>query len=58
MAYLCSDCCTKLHTRYFGMCVNEVGRKVCRHCGDNSEWELSFVSDEEYDELIKQPELI
>lgn len=45
--YLCSSCCDALRIKSNEIGINEVGRKNCWACGDNSDWCMHVLDEEE-----------
>lgn len=43
LKYLCMQCCDKRGLSFNGMADNEVGRKYCYDCGDNSDPKLHTI---------------
>lgn len=43
ITYLCEPCCEQAGITFFGWADNEVGRKSCTHCNDNTPSKLHIV---------------
>jgi hypothetical protein len=52
IVYLCHQCCELLDVKSNEIGVNQVGRKECYLCDDNSDWLLHVAEQSELDLLI------
>ena len=47
MKYLCKKCCDMDEISFCGIADNRAGRKSCSACGDNDDWKLHIVDDDD-----------